>query len=395
MSTGAFVDSQQADPTSNTALTSQVAALQRSAGRLRRALIDMARFFSAAPDADPLPRLHDLARELLHADELQITVPAGVSRAALDDDCVLQSPVIIAGRPMGRIDARRAQPFDNDDKALAQAAGHIIGLVLEQSSLFSQFAQYREQAQANADTLDQLLIFGRRIASGMVDQQQLAVHLATQVLDMVGGERASLLLTPIDQPERPVLVLNSGMVATTERAIQVRDNGFAGLVLRERKPLIVDETDTDQRWLALGFYEKDSPTRCAMAVPLVWGEQTLGALTVTTTRSRLFNTPQLNLLELIACHVTLALRSADLDARLAGMAALLSDINHRLNGALQVAQFSLQLLAPAHQTEEQVLVSVDDLAKIGMALERIGEVGRQLHAARLSIQGIVGPPPRE
>ncbi|NJM05302.1 GAF domain-containing protein [Candidatus Gracilibacteria bacterium] len=117
--------------------------------------------------------------------------------------------------------------------------------------------------------------------------QQLGVQFATQVTAMVGGDRASLLLTLPATAQMPMLILSNGAVSSTERALAVRDNGLAGLVLRERRPLIIDETDTDRRWFSLSAHEYDAPTRCAMAVPLIWGERVLGVITVTTTQTHL------------------------------------------------------------------------------------------------------------
>lgn len=279
---------------------------------------------------------------------------------------------MIGRRVVGRIAAQRSHPpFDEDDRALAQALGPLIGAVLEQSSLQSLMEQYAHQAQANADTLDLLLTFGRRVVSATADPLQLALQLATQVPSMVGGERASLLLIPPDAPDEPILVLSNGTVSSAERAREVRDNGLAGLVLRERAPMIIDETDTDRRWLALKLREADSPTRCAMAVPLRWGERLLGALTVTTTQTHLFDTPQLNLLELAACHISLAVQAANLESRLTRLTDSIADANARLNAGLHAARAAMALQAQA------------DLA---IALDQITQAAADLAAAETAMR---------
>lgn len=320
------------------AAPSQISALQHKAARMREALASCGAFFAAARHADPLPTLRDLAADWLRAEELEIVVPAGTAGLSSDDPARLSSPIVIGRRVVGRIEARRGRPFEEDDRAMGAALGQLIGAVLERSSLQSQLDQYVNQHQANADTLEQLLTFGRLVVSATADPQQLALQLATQVPQMVGGERASLLLTPPDAPDSPSLVLSNGTVLSPERARELRDSGLAGLVLRERAPMIIDETHTDRRWRGLTARENDSPTRCAMAVPLIWGEHTLGALTVTTTETHLFDTAQLNLLELVACHISLAIHAATMEDRVGRAAAALAGAAGTIAAAVAAAR---------------------------------------------------------
>jgi GAF domain-containing protein len=317
--------------------TSQIASLERRAGRLREALAGAGAFFAAARRPDPLPTLRDLAGDWLHAEEIELAVPAGTGPLQSDDPGQICGPVLIGRRVVGRIEARRAKPFDEDDRALVAALGQIIGGALEQTMLQGQVDQYAGQARANADTLERLLVFGRSVTAGAADPLALGMQVAMQAPEMVGGERASVLLLPPDNPEQPILVLSSGVTSTPERAREVREHGLAGMVLRERAPLIIDETDTDRRWLGLRLSQNDSRTRCAMAVPLLWGAEAIGALTVTTTQSRLFHTAHLNLLELVACHAALAIHAASMDARLAALGGTLASLADDLDEALRAA----------------------------------------------------------
>lgn len=307
--------------------------------RLREALAGCGAFFAAGRrEADPLPTLRDLAADWLHAEQLEIVVPAGTGALRAEEPGMLCGPVSIGRRAIGRIEARRARPFDEEDRALLGALGQIIGAVLEQSAQQSQLDQQYHQAQANADTLDRLLGFGRLVVSAAADPHHLALELVTQVPEMVTGERASLLLIPPDTPDAPALALSNGTFASAERAREVRDSGLAGLVLSSREPMIIDETDTDRRWLALRVRENDAPTRCAMAVPLIWGDRLLGALTVTTTQTHLFGTPQLNLLELVACHISLAIHAVNSDACLARVSGAINATICGMERALAAAR---------------------------------------------------------
>ncbi|MEF3273365.1 MAG: GAF domain-containing protein [Chloroflexus sp.] len=320
-------------------VATQLVAAQRRAARLRNALMMVGSFFATARQPDPLPMLRDLCSEWLLADKVDIIIPAGTGSLQSHAPTMLVGPITIGQRMIGRIEVTRTTPpFDSDDRELLTALGQIIGTVLEQASLQGQLEQYLNQARAHADTLDQLLQFGRLVISATTDPFHLGLQLATQVPAMVGGERASLLLIPLDNEQAPMLLLSNGHVSTPERAREVREHGFAGLVLREGHPLIIDETEADRRWLSLRVREVDAPTRCAMAAPLRWGQRLLGALTVTTTQSRRFNSSHLNLLELVACHISLAIYAADLETRRKQNAKRLSEIEANIRAVLAAAR---------------------------------------------------------
>ncbi|NJN16813.1 MAG: GAF domain-containing protein [Oscillochloris sp.] len=348
--------------TSSVTLSNQLTSLQHQAARLREALIGCGPFFAAARHADPLPALRDLAADWLRAEELDIHIPAGTGSLQSDEPTCIAGPVIIGRRVFGRIEARRSRPFTDEDRALLTALGQIIGAVLDRSSLQSQLDQYTSQVQANADTLELLLTFGRLVVSATANPNQLALQLATQVPSMVGGERASLLLLPPDSPDSPVLALSNGSFSTPERARDVRENGLAGLVLRDRASMIIDETDTDRRWLALKMRESNSPTRCAMAVPLIWADQLLGALTVTTTETHLFDTPQLNLLELVGYHISLAIHAAYLDSRRQALSRIVAEAGEQLETALAAAR-------QAGDADERA-AALDQIAAVSTALRQ-------------------------
>ena len=312
----------------------QITTLQSRTARLREALSGFGAFLAAAHRADPLPTLQDLACDWLRAETLEIHVPAGTGPLQTEDKLKLCGPVLIRRRVVGRIEARRNRPFDEDDRALLAALGQLIGAALEHAALQAHLSERDCAVQTQADTLDTLLTFARDVVNGTNDPLKLARWVVAQVPGMVGGERASVLLLPVETSDEPMLVLGNGTCATPERAREVVEHGLAGLVLHERAPMIIDETDTDQRWIGMRLSQNDTRTRCAMAVPLLWNHCVVGAMTVTTSESHLFNTTQLNLLELVACHVSLALHTSNLDARLAATAASLGAMARYLEMAL-------------------------------------------------------------
>jgi GAF domain-containing protein len=323
---------------SGTAQAFQPLSLKSRVARLREALAGCGPLLNAARRADPLPLLQELVGDWLLAQHVEIVVPAGTGALHSEDPNRLCGPVMIGRRVIGRIEATRERPFDEDDRMLVTALGQLIGAALERATLEGQVDQYASEAQAHAETLERLLEFGRGVVGQAADPVALARQIAIQVPEMVGGERASVLLLPPANPELPELVLSNGNISTPERAREVLEHGLAGMVLRDRAPLIIDETDTDRRWLGLRLSQNDTRTRCAMAAPLLAGDRALGALTVTTTQSRLFNPAQLNLLDLVACHVATALHAANLDSARSRQETNLSALGRKLEAALAAAE---------------------------------------------------------
>ncbi|PDW00423.1 GAF domain-containing protein [Candidatus Viridilinea mediisalina] len=319
-------------------MTSQLNAAPSRAVRLREALLGYGTFLAAARRTDPLPTLHDLACDWLLVEQLKIDVPAGTQLIHCDDPQRLCGPVLIGRQVIGRIEARRQHPFDDDDRALMSALGHIIGAALEYSSLQAQLNDWAGDMRTQDDTIDQLLAFGRAVISAPNEPLALAHQIATQVPAMLGGERASVLIMPTESFDQPVLILSDGTSPSPERTHEVANYGLSSLVMREQVPMIIDETDTDQRWIGLRLDQDETRTRCAMAAPLLWGSRSIGALTITTSESRLFNPKQLNLLELIACHTALAVQAANLEARLNATAASLGALATYLDNAVQELQ---------------------------------------------------------
>ncbi len=355
---------------------------------LREILTNISLFFDAAHEHDPLPILQELSCELLQTNSVQIMIPTGSAHAEHDNPYRLTQFIMINGRRVGRLDAHRTFPFTTDDRALAFLISQLISTVLEQTALHSQLEQYHQQSRATLDTLEQLLEFMQGIVTTTTNWRQVAISLTMHVPRIVGGQRASLLIIPAHQPDTPALVLSNGTIVSPERAREVRDSGLAGLVLRECRPLIIDETQTDQRWLSMGLANYESPSRCAMAVPLIWGRHILGVLTVTTSNSRLFDTSHLNLLELIGHNISLVLHNLTLEDQLHQVLNLFTTEQDMLRSPLHAAHHYLQMYSTAQAEQESIPITVKDMQLIRTALEHVVMLEQQLRSAHQQLYAL-------
>jgi sigma-B regulation protein RsbU (phosphoserine phosphatase) len=134
--------------------------------------------------------------------------------------------------------------------------------------------------------------------------------------EFTGAEKGSLFLL-----DRNGVVIESILTradATPEQRSQligrVLDKGLAGWVRRHRRVGLIEDTQTDDRWLDL----PDQPysVRSALAVPILRDEKLLGLLTLLHARTGHFSQETAELMEMTAGQIAIALENARLYAKL-------------------------------------------------------------------------------
>ena len=142
-------------------------------------------------------------------------------------------------------------------------------------------------------------------------QQTLEVFV-----DLTGAEKGSLFLL-----DRNGVVIESILTradATPEQRSQligrVLDKGLVGWVRRHRQVGLIQDTQTDDRWLNL----PDQPysVRSALAVPILRDEKLLGLLTLLHPKSGHFSEETADLIQMTAGQIAIALENARLYAKL-------------------------------------------------------------------------------
>ena len=142
-------------------------------------------------------------------------------------------------------------------------------------------------------------------------QQTLEVFV-----DLTGAEKGSLFLL-----DRNGVVIESILTradATPEQRSQligrVLDKGLVGWVRRHRQVGLIQDTQTDDRWLNL----PDQPysVRSALAVPILRDEKLLGLLTLLHPKPGHFSEETADLIQMTAGQIAIALETARLYAKL-------------------------------------------------------------------------------
>jgi sigma-B regulation protein RsbU (phosphoserine phosphatase) len=151
-------------------------------------------------------------------------------------------------------------------------------------------------------------------------KEEKLISILQQTLEvfasLTGAEKGSLFLL-----NRDGVVVESILTradATPEQRSQligrVLDKGLAGWVRRHRQVGLIEDTQTDDRWLDL----PDQPytVRSAVAVPILRDEKLLGLLTLLHARTGHFSQETADLMEMTAGQIAIALENARLYSKL-------------------------------------------------------------------------------
>jgi sigma-B regulation protein RsbU (phosphoserine phosphatase) len=181
----------------------------------------------------------------------------------------------------------------------------------ELAQLKSEKAAFQAQSKLLENFVSQARSTGKEEKLISILQQTLEVFVG-----LTGAEKGSLFLL-----DRNGVVIESILTradATPKQRSQligrVLDKGLAGWVRRHRQIGLIEDTQTDDRWLDL----PDQPylVRSALAVPILRDEKLLGLLTLLHANTSHFSQEIADLMEMTAGQIAIALENARLYAKL-------------------------------------------------------------------------------
>ena len=181
----------------------------------------------------------------------------------------------------------------------------------ELTRLKSEKAAFQAQSRLLENFVSLARASGKEEKLNSILQQTLEVFVG-----LTGAEKGSLFLL-----NRNGVVIESILTradATPEQRSQligrVLDKGLAGWVRQHRQVGLIEDTQSDDRWLDL----PDQPytVRSALAVPILSDERLLGLLTLLHAQVGHFNQETADLMEMTAGQIAIALENARLYAKL-------------------------------------------------------------------------------
>src|SRR4051812_9356870 len=164
--------------------------------------------------------------------------------------------------------------------------------------------------RGNADRLERLQAV-TDAALAHLEVEELLRMLLPRIRDILGADTCAVLLLDEDTDE---LVARAAVGIEEEVEAGVRipvGGGFAGRVAASRQPVVLDDVDHAD---VLNPILREKGIKSVLGVPLLVGETAIGVLHVGTLEHRRFGTDDVELLQLVAERVAIAIERARLHA---------------------------------------------------------------------------------
>ncbi|HJW83424.1 MAG TPA: GAF domain-containing protein, partial [Anaerolineae bacterium] len=274
------------------------------------------------------------AAHLMRADDpgLALREAAYLEQAGLA--CALTVPMISRDQVIGvvqLVDMRSGRAFGEAYLRLIETLVNQVASAITNARLFDEVRRFTQELEARvrqrtdelATANTQLTLERDRVEtlyritselSASLDLDRVLNRALTLVNEAVGTTRGSILL--IDR-EANVLIHRAALGRSTplppagQHTRFKPDQGLAGWVIKNRLPAIVPDIRRDDRWEEAG--ERDRrPYRSALAIPLVYGDDVLGALLLLHEEEDYFAETHLRLVEAAAVQVATAINNAEL-----------------------------------------------------------------------------------
>ena len=216
---------------------------------------------------------------------------------------MLGVPLLVAGGVIGvlHIGTLKRRRFDDDDVELLQLAADRAAVAIEHARLFEAERRARrrvEHVQAVTDA-----------ALAHLELEELLEVLLPRIRDILVADTCAVLLLDRETDE---LVARAALGIEEEVVAGVRipmGGGFAGRVAATKKPVIIDDLAT---FPVLNPILREKGIESMLGVPLLIGDDAIGVMHVGSLIHRRFSDDNVELLQLVAQRVAIAIERAQL-----------------------------------------------------------------------------------
>ena len=235
----------------------------------------------------------------------------------------------------------------------------------------TQYIHMKQTLQQRTAQLEALREVSLEITS-QLDLDTLLRSVVSRAVELLGVRGGGLYLY---QPDRDVLEWATALdpeFVPTETTFR-RGEGMAGRVWETGQPLVVDDY---QAWEHRATAYDGLPNSAALGVPIRWGVEFLGTLSVWNAPPRPFSPADVELLSMFATHAAIAIRNSqqyeasrelhrqtrrDAEAK----AVLLREVNHRVQNNLSTILYLLELHRGHDHRDSQAThcAMIDDLSQ--------------------------------
>jgi GAF domain-containing protein len=222
-------------------------------------------------------------------------------------------PLVVSDEIIGALTVQSIEEaaFSEDDITALQAMADQLAIAISNARLYTRYSAVVEQARRRARLLEAAAEVGRDVTS-ILDLDELLNRTVDIICDAYGFYYAGVFLLD-DEGAWAVLRAGHGEpgqeMLEADHKLRVGGLSMIGTSIAERKARIALDVGEE----AVHFKNPHLPlTRSEMALPLVAGDEVIGAVTVQSTEEAAFSSEDISSLQAMADQLAVALRNAQL-----------------------------------------------------------------------------------
>ena len=198
-------------------------------------------------------------------------------------------------------------------RTFSQADADVLELFAAQTAVALTNARLYDEVRRDREQLDFLHQLGQRL-SATLDVRAVAREALEALRAMMEADQGVIYLAE-SGTDRLRLIVTTGhdeaSVEELDRRLQLRvGQGLSGWVAFHRQAAVVDDVSRDDRWLVVRGM--DETVRSAVSVPLLFGEELVGVISLGSLREAAFTPDHVRLLEAAGAVLAGALFNARL-----------------------------------------------------------------------------------
>jgi signal transduction histidine kinase len=218
---------------------------------------------------------------------------------------LLGTPLIARGLVLGVLHVGTLRPhrFDDDEMDLLEIVAERVALAIDHGILFEEAREAKERAEATTERLRKVQEVTEAALGGLT-LDDLLDELLIRVRTALAADTAAILLLD-EQTDELVARAAKGIEEEVERGVRIPvGEGFAGQVAASREPVAIAGVDHSN---VLNPILSQKGIKSLLGAPLISRGRVLGVLHVGTLQPRTFTDDDVELLEIVAERVAIAL----------------------------------------------------------------------------------------